>query len=46
MSATQSFVGIDVANAQLDIALRPTGERWGMFGIRVIWYHSDDRPEK
>ena len=22
------FVGIDVAKAQLDIALRPTGERW------------------
>ena len=28
MSALQVFVGIDVAKAQLDIALRPTGERW------------------
>jgi len=28
MSAPQVFVGIDVAKAQLDIALRPTGERW------------------
>jgi transposase len=28
MSAPQLFVGIDVAKAQLDIALRPTGERW------------------
>src|SRR5262245_40630778 len=28
MSAPQCFVGIDVAKAQLDIALRPTGERW------------------
>lgn len=28
MSAPQIFVGIDVAKAQLDIALRPTGERW------------------
>jgi transposase len=28
MSASQVFVGIDVAKAQLDIALRPTGERW------------------
>jgi transposase len=27
MSAPQVFVGIDVAKAQLDIALRPTGER-------------------
>ncbi len=27
MSAPQFFVGIDVAKAQLDIALRPTGER-------------------
>src|SRR5438093_5050739 len=24
------FVGIDVAKAQLDIALRPTGERWAV----------------
>jgi transposase len=28
MSAPQLFVGIDVAKAQLDMALRPTGERW------------------
>ena len=28
MSATPCFVGIDVAKAQLDMALRPTGERW------------------
>ena len=28
MAETQMFVGIDVAKAQLDIALRPTGERW------------------
>src|SRR5918997_5313338 len=28
MSETPIFVGIDVAKAQLDIALRPTGERW------------------
>jgi transposase len=28
MSVPQLFVGIDVAKAQLDIALRPTGERW------------------
>ena len=28
MSAPQIFVGIDVAKAQLDIALRPTGEGW------------------
>jgi transposase len=30
MSATPCFVGIDVAKAQLDIALRPTGERWAV----------------
>jgi transposase len=30
MSAPQCFVGIDVAKAQLDIALRPTGERWAV----------------
>ena len=24
------FVGIDVAHAQVDIALRPTGERWAV----------------
>jgi transposase len=28
MSAPQLFVGIDVAKAQLEIALRPTGDRW------------------
>jgi transposase len=28
MSQPQLFVGIDVAKAQRDIALRPTGERW------------------
>ena len=28
MSQPQLFVGIDVAKAQLDMALRPTGERW------------------
>src|SRR5688500_20341870 len=26
--SSQGFVGIDVATAHLDIALRPTGERW------------------
>ena len=30
MSATPCFVGIDVAKAQLDMALRPTGERWAV----------------
>jgi len=30
MSEQQIFVGIDVAKAQLDIALRPTGERWAV----------------
>jgi len=30
MSATPCFVGIDVAKAQLDIALRPTGARWAV----------------
>jgi transposase len=28
MSPSQLFVGIDVAKAHLDIAVRPTGERW------------------
>ena len=28
MSRPRCFVGIDVAKAQLEIALRPTGERW------------------
>src|SRR5262245_23789463 len=30
MSAMPCFVGIDVAKAQLDMALRPTGERWAV----------------
>ena len=30
MSAPQLFVGVDVAKAQLDIAVRPTGERWAV----------------
>ena len=30
MSAPQLFVGVEVAKAQLDIALRPTGERWAV----------------
>ena len=30
MSEQQIFVGIDIAKAQLDIALRPTGERWAV----------------
>ena len=30
MSDVPCFVGIDVAKAQLDIALRPTGERWAV----------------
>jgi transposase len=30
MSAPQCFGGIDVAKARLDIALRPTGERWAV----------------
>jgi transposase len=30
MSATTCVVGIDVANAQRDMALRPTGERWAV----------------
>jgi transposase len=30
MSALQYFVGIDVAKAQRDIALRPTGARWAV----------------
>jgi transposase len=30
MSDVPCFVGIDVANAQLDIALRPSGERWAV----------------
>ncbi len=30
MFATQWFVGTDVAKAQLDSALRPTGERWAV----------------
>ena len=30
MSAPQLFVGVEVAKAQLDSALRPTGERWAV----------------
>jgi transposase len=30
MSAVPLFVGIDVAKAPLDVALRPTGERWAV----------------
>jgi transposase len=30
MSAVQLFVGIDVAKAPLDVALRPPGERWAV----------------
>src|SRR5262245_53469948 len=30
MSAVPCFVGIDVAKAQLDIAVRPSGERWAV----------------
>jgi transposase len=30
MSTPQVFVGIDVAKAQLDVALRPTGDRWAV----------------
>ena len=30
MSDMPCFVGIDVAKAQLDIALRPAGERWAV----------------
>jgi transposase len=30
MSAPQLFVGVDVAKAPLDIAVRPTGERWAV----------------
>src|SRR2546429_6050411 len=30
MSDMPCFVGIDVAKAQLDIALRPSGERWSV----------------
>ena len=30
MSDIPCFVGIDVAKAQLDIALRPSGERWSV----------------
>ena len=30
MSDVPCFVGIDVAKAQLDIAVRPTGARWAV----------------
>jgi transposase len=40
MSAPQFLVGMDVANAQREIALRPTGERWALanddFGIATL----------
>ena len=35
------FVGIDVAKAQLDMALRPSGERWAVpndaGGVGTLW---------
>jgi transposase len=38
--SSQIFVGIDVAKAHLDIALRPTGERWAVanadFGMAAL----------
>ena len=30
MSDVPCFIGIDAAKAQLDIALRPSGERWAV----------------
>lgn len=30
MTQTEIFVGIDVSKAQLDVAVRPTGETWGV----------------
>jgi transposase len=30
MNAVPCFVGIDVAKAQLDMAVRPSGERWAV----------------
>ena len=30
MSDMPCFIGIDVAKAQLDIAVRPSGERWAV----------------
>ena len=30
MSDVPCFIGIDVAKAQLDMALRPSGERWAV----------------
>ena len=48
MSDVPCFVGIDVAKAQLDIALRPSGERWavandasGVAGLQLVhkWCH-------
>jgi transposase len=35
MSATPRLVGIDGAKAQLDMALRPTGERWAVANNEV-----------
>ena len=40
MSDVPCFIGIDVAKAQLDIALRPSGERWAIpndaSGVRTL----------
>ena len=30
MTPTPVFVGLDVAKATLDVALRPTGEQWSV----------------
>ena len=40
MSAPHFFVGMDVAKAQLDIAVRPSGERWAVAltpGLPASW---------
>jgi hypothetical protein len=34
MSDVPCFIGIDVAKAQLDIAVRPSGERWAVPKVR------------
>ena len=34
------FVGIDVAKAQLDIAVRPSGERWAVPNDAAGWRRS------
>ena len=48
MSAVPCFVGIDVAKAQLDIALRPSGERWAVpndaSGVTTLVDRLQDRP--